>query len=297
MWWLIWILLATTCAGVANVLRDVMLHDKGATTPIQLNVALAAAQVPLGMVLIAVLGLPFPPKSLFLPLFGLSVLYIAYITPYFIAFKKSDLTIVGPLYTLGILFGAVIGWVTLGETMDANDTLGCILMALGALAICKGKGASFRWDVFFLMVLSNALVAGHFCLVRWLKFQGLTSIEIFAWSRLGLVIVFCAAIMHPAVKEHTRVLMEKSWKRKRAILTTETVNGIGNVFVIAGIALGPSVPVVMASFVSGAVLAFTVAVYMVSRRDAIYRKGKTANLISKAFGTLLVIGGLWAVTV
>src|SRR3989338_9142344 len=95
-------------------------------------------------------------------IFSGSVFYIVAILMYLYALKRDEASIVVPLFQTIPIFGFILGYIFLGETLTIRQIIACILIILGGLSLSldvSEKIARFKTALFFLMLLSSFLLA------------------------------------------------------------------------------------------------------------------------------------------
>jgi len=121
--------------------------------------------------LIGVLLLPviwwFRPDALSLPwphalvVAGAGILYLAGLWFYLAALQTAEASVVAPMFQGSVLFAYVLGYLVLGETLTATQTVGGLLIIAGAVLLSVGPRAhvEFKARVVVLMLVCTFAIA------------------------------------------------------------------------------------------------------------------------------------------
>lgn len=123
-----------------------------------------------------------------LVMIGNGILYIVALLPYLAAIQREETSVATPLFQTVPVFGYILGYVFLGETLSAPQIFGSLLIVLGAFVISLNLGPGrygLKRGVLGLMLLSSFLIA-----ITGIVFKSVAMEERFwpttFWSYIGL---------------------------------------------------------------------------------------------------------------
>lgn len=159
------------------------------------------------------------------------LLYILSLIPYIYALRRDEASIVVPIFQIIPIFGYILAYFFLGETLTTRQILASLLILTGAIAISlelKGNSAKLKIDVFLAMLISSVILA----FVDFLfKFVGIkTGFWTTAfWSYAGYLIfaVFVLLFTNHYRKEFLALMKQSSISLVGLNFFNETVNILG----------------------------------------------------------------------
>ena len=110
----------------------------------------------------------FNTSTLFIPLTSKlvmitsGVLYMGALLFYLRAIQSAEASVVAPMFQMSVLFTFALGYLILGETLTPTNTLGLILIIIGALTLSldvSGHLRAFKFRILFLMMLCTFVLA------------------------------------------------------------------------------------------------------------------------------------------
>lgn len=112
--------------------------------------------------------MPTIPDLAMLPFYlMISIIDVAYLYPYYVAFKKTDTSIISSLFALGKIFVPIISFFLLQESLTLSQYLGFVVIILSSLFLNYDPRVKFKINsAFYWMFLSSFLLAVRICLVK-----------------------------------------------------------------------------------------------------------------------------------
>jgi len=101
-----------------------------------------------------------PSHALLLLLSG--IIYTVYLIPYFYALNQDEASIVVPLFQTVPIFGYILAYFVLGETLNNQQIFASLLIISGAVFLSldlNQKRLTIKKNIFLAMLLSSFLVA------------------------------------------------------------------------------------------------------------------------------------------
>lgn len=90
------------------------------------------------------------------------ILYIVALLPYLAALQREEASVATPLFQTIPVFGYLLGYIALGETLSRNELLGSLFILIGAVILSlelRGDTRHLKRDVLGFMLLSSFLIA------------------------------------------------------------------------------------------------------------------------------------------
>ena len=115
------------------------------------------------------LGWPTIPTFQSLMMYVLIALIdIGYLYPYYVALKKTDVSIVSSLFSLGQIFVPILAFVFLGDSLTLVQYIGFFTIIFTASFLNKKSTVHFRLNkAFYLMFISSFLLAIRVCCAKF----------------------------------------------------------------------------------------------------------------------------------
>jgi uncharacterized membrane protein len=153
------------------------------------------------------------------------IIYILAILPYFYALEKDEASIVIPLFQVIPVFGYFLALIFLGESLTLQQILASLLVVLGAIIISiEPKNLKFKFQVFWLMILSSFLIALNGLIFKLVGIQEDFWTTSF-WEYVGFVLILVIFILF--FKSYRNQFL--SMFRKNPI-STLSLNGLNEIF-------------------------------------------------------------------
>ncbi len=130
--------------------------------------------------------------------------------PYFYALEKDEASIVLPLYQTEPIFGYILAYFVLGETLTITQISASLLIIIGAVFLAldlSEKKPKFKKDIFWLITASSFLYAFTRLIFKFVAIKGSFWTTIF-WQYVGLGIagVLIYMLVTPYRKQFLTVL-------------------------------------------------------------------------------------------
>jgi len=209
--WLWWSFSAAFLFAVVTHIDKYLLGKffKGGTTrSILIFSALAGIPVSLviGLVNPGVFGIDFL-KAILIIFNGM--VYLLSLWPYFEALNRDEASRVSPLFEMVGVISLISGGLFLHESINFKQLLGAFLIVAGGIGILveikKGKGFTFKKDVFWLMLLAAFLTAVNGLIFKSVAEVGSLWVTMF-WEYIGfslfavVVLVFSRTFREQFIK-------------------------------------------------------------------------------------------------
>ena len=116
-----------------------------------------------------IFGLPsIPSEKAMLCYFGLAMIDIIYLYPFYTAMKVIDNSIVGALFSLGQITIPVMSFLFLGEVLSLEQYIGFTIIIMSSVALSiKGTKIPKLSKAFYYMVFASLLRAGYVILEKY----------------------------------------------------------------------------------------------------------------------------------
>ena len=116
-----------------------------------------------------VFGLPsIPSEKAMLCYFGLAMIDVIYLYPFYTAMKVIDNSIVGALFSLGQITIPVMSFLFLGEVLSLEQYIGFTIIIMSSVALSiKGTKIPKLSKAFYYMVFASLLRAGYVILEKY----------------------------------------------------------------------------------------------------------------------------------
>lgn len=231
MSWLLLALIPSALFAVSNYLDKYLLEkyfkDQG-------NGALIIFSSLIGLVAIPVILLfdrsaLSTPVPLALLIVGNGMLYVLALLPYFAAMRDEDASVAVPLWQLIPVFGYVLGYFFLGETLNQWQVAAGLVVIAGALGLSLDLDVSrfsLKWRTFLLMALSSLLMALNGVLFKYLALDSSYGATIF-WDCAGLVVIGLIYLVFAPVAR--RQFLEVFRRNSGAALGLNGINEVVNI--------------------------------------------------------------------
>lgn len=222
-------------------------------------------------------------------------LFLAALVP-FLASLQGDqasriIPLVGalvPLSTWGIesLF--------LGLSLDRQQTLGLILLVVGAVVLTLSKTSSRRsWSAIGKATLAAILFAASFVLTKFI-YQQSDFLTAFMWMRLGGLLVSVALLLDAAVRQE----LLRLWREQRRLLLggylgNQVASGLGFLLQSYAISLGTATLVTAVQGVQYAVLILLVLVASRIKPELLQETINKRMMLEKLTAVAIVAAGLY----
>jgi uncharacterized membrane protein len=222
------------------------------------------------------------------------VLYLGALWFYLAALQSEEASVVAPLFQGSALFGYLLGYLVLGETLSAMQTIGGLLIIAGSALLSVGTGgrAGFNARLVALMLVATFALALSSLIFKMFAIRDEFWTTTF-WMFVGEA-VFGVALM--AVPTYRTTFVELLRKSPVAVLSINAVNelinlagGLGSRYalLLAPISLVQAVGSTTTLFVFLFGIALTVFLPGVGKEDL-----SPANLARKAGAAVVVMAGV-----
>ena len=161
---------------------------------------------------------------------------------YLYALDDEDVSIVVPLFQLIPIFGFILGYFLLGETLTAKQISGCVLIIFGSVFISIERGAkmSIKWKLLGLMVLASLLFATYDVTYKVAAVEEGFWVSIF-WEHVGLFVI--GLFFFIAIRTYRRQFLAMIGRNSGAILGinlgSEIINIVANLLTNFALLLAP----------------------------------------------------------
>jgi uncharacterized membrane protein len=227
------------------------------------------------------------------------ILYMSALLLYLQALQTEEASVVAPYFQAGPLFGYVLAYLVLGETLTGRQMAGGVLIVLGALFV------SLRFDrgtrMFKAHLAIRMLACGFMMALSGLIFK-VFAIEVEFWTTTFWLFVgeaiFGAALL--TLPSYRRQFMATLRANKVALLSVNASNelinlggGLGNRYALmfAPLSLVQAIGSTTTLFVFAFGVVITLLWPKLSREDISPR-----NLAQKGLAAVLVACGVWLIT-
>lgn len=192
-----------------------------------------------GMPVAILVGFIFPevcviPKSLILIILA-GVLYVVAIGAYLWALNDEDTSSVLGFFQLVPFFGALLGYLLLGETLSIKYFLGGGIVVLGSLSLVYKKGVTIQYAPFLRMVASSFLYALYLVLLK-IAFEGgelgqeSSFWTVVFWEHIVIGLIGLCMLSIGTVRKDVSTLFFKNGKIIAGInITSEILTITGNI--------------------------------------------------------------------
>lgn len=167
------------------------------------------------------------PSALVLTVNG--SLTVISIVLYFHALQRDEASVVVPFYQTIPIFGFILGYLILGETLNTPQIIGSLLIILGAfiLALKLEEGAiRFRWAVVLLMLGASLLYAINGVIFKLLALDGGFLISAF-WTFAGKVVLGVLFLLF--ISSYRRQFIEVLKQNSVRVLGLNSLNEIATI--------------------------------------------------------------------
>lgn len=128
---------------------------------------------------------------------GNGILYIIALLPYLAAIQREETSVATPLFQTVPIFGYILGYIFLGETLTKSELAGSIFILIGAfiLSLELHDGARLiKRDILGLMLLSSFLIAVMGVVFKFIAVQESFWTATF-WQYVGLTLTACFTLV------------------------------------------------------------------------------------------------------
>lgn len=160
------------------------------------------------------------------------LLVLAYIC-YFYALEKDEASFVAPLFQIIPVLGFVLGYFILGETITLIESLGSLVVIVGAVILAldvSGVKIGLKKAVFFLMLGSSALYALNGVLFKFVAETQQRFWPSLFWDFLGKVAF--GILIFLAVKSYRRQFLAVLKENRFSILAMNSINEVLAILVL-----------------------------------------------------------------
>ncbi|MEI8270608.1 MAG: EamA family transporter, partial [bacterium] len=175
-----------------------------------------------------IFDIPFFDKIL---LFITGILTISWIIFYLFALEIEETSSVVPWFLSVPIFGYILGYFFLGETLNTSQLVGSVVVLLGLIFIVidfSGENKKVKKKPIFYMVLACLLVAVSGVIFKYVTVEGNFWVSSF-WEYLGLG--FTGLFMYLFIPKYRREFMHMNRKGGLKIFVLNTVTEL---FTISG---------------------------------------------------------------
>lgn len=188
-------------------------------------------------------------------------LYVVALLPYFSALREDDASMVVPLWQLIPVFGYLLGYAILGESLSPWQIAAGVLVLAGSFLLSLDLQAtkfSVKWRPLLLMALSSVLMALNSVAFKFFALDASYWVTSF-WSYVGLLAVgvFFLLVFPVSRRQFADVFRSNSTGALGLNALNEVVNIIGMFILNYALLLAPVVFI----FLAGSVQPLFVLVY------------------------------------
>lgn len=186
---------------------------------------------------------------------GLAIVWIIF---YLYALEVDDVSSVVPWFLVVPVFGYILGFIFLGETLTIKQVIGSLIVILGSLVISfdfKGGKRSFKKKPAFYMILSSLAIAFSGFLFKFVTVEGDFWVSSF-WEYLSLGVIGIFIYFFSSKYRNEFRYMNKKGGLKIFILNviSELMSVSGNLLTNFAILLAPITLVYLVSSFQPAIL-------------------------------------------
>lgn len=119
------------------------------------------------------------------------IVFVLYLIPYFFALNRDEASIVAPLFQTVPIFGYIMAYFVLGESLSSRQILASILIITGAIILSLDideKRPKLKKEIFFAMLLSSFLLALGSLIFKFVAIKESFWVSSF-WNYMGYSIV------------------------------------------------------------------------------------------------------------
>ena len=174
-----------------------------------------------------------PSHALLLLLSG--IIYTVYLIPYFYALNQDEASIVVPLFQTVPIFGYILAYFVLGETLNNQQIFASLLIISGAVFLSldlNQKRLTIKKNIFLAMLLSSFLVALGALIFKFVAIQETFWVSSF-WNYIGYAIV--GSFLLTFIKSYRKQFLKVIHRNKLSILTVNSFNEI--LFIIGALGM------------------------------------------------------------
>jgi len=221
-------------------------------------IAIAIAFI-IGIFTAGIFQIPILDKLLLVMVGGITIAWVLF---YFRALEIGDVSAVVPWFLTVPIFGFVLGYLFLGETLSVQQLLGSLIILLGGFFVLVDFSESkkkFAWKSALYMVVACFLIAAAGIIFKYVTVGGSFWISSF-WEYVGFGIFGVLAYFFIPKYRHEFIAIFKKGGRNIIMLTTiiETLTIAGNLLTNFAILLAPVTMVyLVGSFQPAILLCFT----------------------------------------
>jgi len=194
----------------------------------------------IGMFTAGIFQIPMLDKLLLMAIGGIT---IAWVIIYFSVLAIEDVSAVVPWFLTVPIFGYVLGYAFLGETLSVQQQIGSLIILFGVLLISidfSGKSSVFKWKPVCYMLLACFLIAVIGVIFKYVTIENSFWVSSF-WEYIGLGIFGILIFIFSPKYRGEFMLMNKRGGVKIFALNTvsETLTVVGNLLTNFAILLAP----------------------------------------------------------
>lgn len=238
-------------------------------------------------------------SDVLLLIFNGFLLVLAYIC-YFYALNKDEASFVAPLFQLIPVFGFILGYFFLGETLTRQEIIGALVIIFGAVILSlelTGGSIKVKKVVILLMIASSLLYAINAVLFKFVAVEQQGFLPALFWDFSGKVVI--GLLILATIKSYREQFFAVLKQNSTAILSLNILNEVlalvGEAALVFAVLLAPVVLVQVVSgfqplfvFIFGILLTILAPSFgkELLTRQAIFQK--IAGIVLIVIGTYLI---------
>lgn len=231
-----------------------------------------------------------PEKILFLIIVG--ILSFAAIFLYFKALTYTDTSTIIPFFQLIPIFGFILGFILLKETIPLDSILAGLVIILGVLIISTESGHkkfTFKKSVFFLMFGSSFLYALYEVLFKVIAIEENFLVSFF-WQNVGLLIsgVFLYFFVSSYRKDFHELIINNGYKIFSLNLLNEALNTAAVILIQYSSLLAPIVLVMLVNALQPSIV-FIIGILITLLAPKIAQENLTKRVLLQKMIAILII--------
>lgn len=250
------------------------------------------AAIIIGIFTTGIFSIPLLDKILLIMIGGIT---IAWIILYLFTIELEDISAVVPWFLTIPIFGYILGYVFLGETLTLQQIVGSLIILLGVLLISinfSGQKKEFKWRVVLYMLTACLLSSISGVIFKYVTVENSFWISSF-WEYFGLGLFGILIYLFVPKYRSEFILMNKKGGAKIFTLNTlsETLTIFGNLLTNYAIILAPVALVYLVSSFQPAIVLFMTLVATKFFPNVAKEDVSRRILVPKIIAILLVLLG------
>lgn len=160
---------------------------------------------------------------------------------YLFALEKDEASIVVPFFQTIPIFGFILGFLLLEETITKSQTVGSIIIIIGAILLSiDTKNFRFKKDISLLMIGSSLSFALYESLFKFVSIDDGFWVSTF-WQYLGLLLfgIILLCIRREYRSDLLHLIKIKNWKLISINILNEILTIVGNTFYNLALLMAP----------------------------------------------------------